>query len=317
MFLGFAGGEYSRTELVQMSPGDQVAADPYVVRYVGLSVTDDGRKQAVTARVEVLRDGAVVQHMFPATWFFRGREDEPTTEVALRRELTRDLYVVFKEYDAATQQVALEVTVNPLVNWIWFGVGVLAIGTGIALLPERALAFAASRVPEGAVTTGLLVLALVLGGATRAVAQHVEAPPSRIIIPRTPLEKELQGSLICMCGTCGRKRVGECTCSVAADMRAEIASVVKTVKTRDEAIQYFVTKYGSQEVLASPIDKGFNRLAWLLPYGLGLVGLLFAGRVALRWSRPAAAREPLETAPAGPASHALNERLDDELRDLD
>ena len=28
-------------------------------------------------------------------------------------------------------------------------------------------------------------------------------------------------------------------------------------------------KYGSQEVLAAPIDKGFNRLAWLLPYAVG------------------------------------------------
>ncbi len=44
-------------------------------------------------------------------------------------------------------------------------------------------------------------------------------------------------------------------------------------KTHDEIIQYFLTKYGGQEVLAEPINKGFNRLAWLFPYVMGLVGV--------------------------------------------
>jgi hypothetical protein len=66
-------------------------------------------------------------------------------------------------------------------------------------------------------------------------------------------------------------------------------------------------------VLAAPIDKGFNRLAWLLPYGVGALGVVLIGTAALRWSRRHAAPEPaIVAAPA-----ALNSRLDDELRDLD
>jgi cytochrome c biogenesis factor len=42
------------------------------------------------------------------------------------------------------------VVVNPLVNWIWVGFGVLALGSIIAMLPESSFAFAASRVPSGA-----------------------------------------------------------------------------------------------------------------------------------------------------------------------
>jgi len=68
-------------------------------------------------------------------------------------------------------------------------------------------------------------------------------------------------------------------------------------------------------VLASPIDKGFNRLAWLLPYGIGATGVVMIAGLALKWSRRAAPR-PSSAAAAG-ANQALEQRLDDELRDLD
>ena len=80
-----------------------------------------------------------------------------------------------------------------------------------------------------------------------------------------------------MCGTCGRQLVGECTCGYAAEMRAEIANLVKMGLTRDQVLQYYIQKYGSQEPLAMPMDKGFNRLAWFLPYVLGATGLLVVG----------------------------------------
>ena len=59
----------------------------------------------------------------PARWFFAKHEEEPTTEVAIRRAPAEDLYVVLAGYDVTTQQATYAVTVNPLVNWIWFGFG--------------------------------------------------------------------------------------------------------------------------------------------------------------------------------------------------
>jgi cytochrome c-type biogenesis protein CcmH/NrfF len=85
--------------------------------------------------------------------------------------------------------------------------------------------------------------------------------------------------------------------------------------THDEIIDYYVGKYGSQEVLASPIDEGFNRIAWLLPYGIGLAGVVLVGGAAVRWSRRRAEAAPTETIPT--VDPGLESRLDDELRDLD
>jgi cytochrome c-type biogenesis protein CcmF len=317
IFLGFAGSGYQRKEEIpDMKPGQQVVMQPYTVLYQGLSAGDDGQKQMITATLSVTRNGKSLGQFYPARWFFHGHESEPTTEVALRRSVADDVYLVLQSYDVQTQSAVISVIVNPLVNWIWLGVGVMLIGTIIALLPERAFAFATASIPERAVTTTLLVVLLVTGWATAANAQHIVPAQTVAVVPRTPVEKDLQHSIICMCGTCGRKLVGECTCNIAAGMRDEISKQLAAGQSRDQVIQYFLQKYGSEEVLAAPLDRGFNRLAWLVPYVAGLVGIVVVGGIAVRWSR---GRRHVVTPPpaAPPASAELQSRLDDELRDLD
>src|SRR5205085_12682503 len=97
-------------------------------------------------------------------WVFRHHEEAPTTEVGIRRTFAEDLYVVMPSNDPSTmasQTAPLQIVINPLVNWIWLGFGVLAFGTGIALLPERALSFATARSSvEATATVGMLLLML-------------------------------------------------------------------------------------------------------------------------------------------------------------
>ena len=77
----------------------------------------------------------------------------------------------------------------------------------------------------------------------------------------------------------------------------------------------FVQEYGGQQVLAAPIDRGFNRLAWALPYAIGVLSLFLAGLLAVRWSRRSG-QMAIAGVPGGDDA-ALGSRLDDELRDLD
>jgi cytochrome c-type biogenesis protein CcmH/NrfF len=98
-------------------------------------------------------------------------------------------------------------------------------------------------------------------------------------------------------------------------MRAELAGLVGAGKTHDEIIQYYIAKYGSEEPLASPLDRGFNRLAWLFPYALGASGIVLVAVAAVKWSRhPATGQSGDAPAESDPA---LDERVDDELRNLD
>ena len=100
--------------------------------------------------------------MYPAKWYFRKHEDQPTTEVAIRRSFSEDLYLVMPAFSLQEQSASMEIVVNPLVNWVWVGFGFLALGTFIALLPEAAFAFAVAKIPANAVTTSMLLLSLVL-----------------------------------------------------------------------------------------------------------------------------------------------------------
>ena len=318
IFFGFAGEGFKREEQVLLRPGQQTTIGDYTARYDRMRVTTDDQKQAVTAYMTVFKNGEQVATLYPAKWFFHKRPQEPTTEVAIRRSIAEDFYIVLAAYDPATQSVSLQLDVNPLVNWVWFGFGILALGTGIALLPERALATAMARVPEAAgtaTTTAAFLLAMILLSSgvfaqTSGTAQEV-AP-----VERSALEKQLEGEIICMCGGC-RSPLNDCPmlhCAMRENEKAMLREQVAQGKTHDEIIDFFVAKFGGQDVLGAPIDRGFNRLAWLFPYLVGATGAVAVGVAAVRLSRR---REEPEAAAAAEADPTLEERLDDELRDLD
>ncbi len=150
MYLGFAGEGFKLEQQVLLKPGDTATVGHYTVKNLAVKVSDDGQKQMVTGHVAVSEDGKSLGTMYPARWFYRKHEQQPTTEVAIRRTPAEDLYLVMPAYELGDQSMSLQVVVNPLVNWIWTGFGLLVIGTGIALLPERAFAFALGRVPASA-----------------------------------------------------------------------------------------------------------------------------------------------------------------------
>jgi cytochrome c-type biogenesis protein CcmF len=316
MFLGFAGQGFKQSEQVLLKPGQQTTVGEYTLRMDSLRVTQDNTKQMVTGYLTAFKGGEEIGKMYPARWFFN-KHEEPTTEVAIRRMPGEDLYVVMPSYQVSDQSASLEIVVNPLINWIWVGFAVMALGTGIVLLPERTFAFAMAKFPaEVATTAGMLLL--VVGLASPALAQHNTGAVSVPVVPRSAAERELQKGIVCMCGTCGRKNLAECTCSTAEEMRTELAGLVSAGKTKDDIIQYYIAKYGSQEPLASPIDKGFNRLAWLFPYAMGGLGAIGGAFMLKRWSRRSADSDvPTTSVPASAEDAALQARLDRELEDLD
>jgi len=307
MFLGFAGEGFKQKQTVEVTPGQEITVRDFTVRFDALKVTDDGRKQMVTGETTVFRDGAELTRMYPARWYFRKHEDAPTTEVAIRRSFSEDLYIVMSDFDLAEQRASVEVVVNPLVNWLWFGFGMLAFGTFIALLPERAFAFADAKVPAGAATASLLLLALVLWPSA-VLAQEV-APRVRF----TELEERVRSEVMCTCG-CRRSLTfcGMANCHGEADQMARLREYISQGQSHDQILASFVSDMGG-EILMSPPDSGFNRLAWLLPYLLGAAGLVTIVVTARRWSRPVAVAGGADVM----VDPALDARLDDELRDLD
>ena len=309
IFLGFAGSGFSQDEQVLLKPGQQAQVGDFVVRLDKISVTDDGAKQMITGHTTVFRDGEQIAQLYPAKWFFRKHEQEPTTEVAIRHTFWEDLYLVMPAYDVQEQSASMEIVINPLVNWIWLGFGLLAVGTGIALLPEAAYSFAVAKVPAGAVTTSLLMLALVLWPSlARAQGEMVS------VKERSPLHRQLESEIMCTCGC--KSPMGSCpmrpNCGHYDTQAARLDGYLAEGKGHDAVLAAFVEEFGGQAVLAAPIDRGFNRLAWMVPYMAAAVALVGIVVTARRWSRPA---EP--AASDASTDPAIDARLDDELRNLD
>jgi cytochrome c-type biogenesis protein CcmF len=312
IFLGFAGEGLKQSEQVVLKPGQQTTVGDFTVRLDALRVSDAGRKQMVTAHATVLKDGRKFDRMYPAKWFFRKHEDQPTTEVAIRRGFAHDVYLTLAAFELDEQSASMEININPLVNWIWVGFGVMAMGTFIALLPEQAFAFALTRVPAGAAATTTLLLALVFWPALA----HAQAGQQVAPVQRSDLQRQLEGEIMCTCGGC-RLSVGNCgmmNCHGREEQRKKIEAHLAAGKDHDQVIAAFVSEFGAQDILMAPIDRGFNRLAWLVPYAVGVGGLVLIVVMARRWSRAA-------TVPAGAAGMGVDagfdERLDDELRNLD
>jgi cytochrome c-type biogenesis protein CcmF len=315
VFLGFAGQGFKQEEQALLSQGQQVSVGHFTVRHDGLRVTSDAQKQMVTGQVTVLEDGKEIAQLRPARWFFNKHEDEPTTEVALRRTAGEDLYVVLASYDVTNQTATYAVTINPLVNWIWMGFGVLALGTGLALLPDTVFAFATSQIPAGAATTSLLILLLLLpAGATLRAQENGQTVQA---IQRSDLERQLEGEILCTCGC--RRSLTNCgmpNCEGHAAQSAKLKEYLAQGMDHDQIVAAFIKDFGGEYILSSPVDKGFNRLAWLFPYLIGASGAAMVGFAAFKWSR-LPSDEPAAPKTEAAADSALQARLDDELRDLD
>jgi cytochrome c-type biogenesis protein CcmF len=315
IMLGFAGRGFKQDKIVLLQPKEQTTLGAFTIRNDGIKVTDDGAKQMVTGHMAIFKDGKQIDTMYPARWFFRKHESEPTTEVAIRRSIAGDLYITLavQPKDVGSQNASLEIFVNPLVDWIWFGFGVMAIGTGLALLPEESLSFALAKAPAagGAATTTIGILLVLLFSGATLFAQG-DAP----IVPRTPLEQQLHSEINCSCGGCfgPLKDCPMMYCATRQQEKGEIRDLVDRGQSHDQIIAAFVEKYGGQQVLNAPIDKGFNRLVWMIPSALGLGGIGLVGFVALRWSKRRDNSPAEDSAPEDPS---VKERLDDELRDLD
>jgi cytochrome c-type biogenesis protein CcmF len=268
----------------------------------------------VTAHVSVTgANGEDLGQMHPAKWFFRKHEQEPTTEVAIRRSFAEDLYIVMPAFEIADQTASVEVHINPLVNWVWFGFAILALGTAVALLPETALGFAvAARLPAHAATASMLILGLLLFP-NLVLAQHVVAPNSQLQVFSSDV-RQVARKLACWCGGCSHLPVGDCACGHCAMEKTKITTMLKEGKSEGDVLDLYIAQYGGQQILSEPRNEGAGRILWLVPYLAGLGGAFAVAIIAVRWSR-----RPAAAVPGGPTidDPTLAARLDDELRDLD
>jgi cytochrome c-type biogenesis protein CcmH/NrfF len=172
----------------------------------------------------------------------------------------------------------------------------------------------------------------------KEAAQHVDSPGASEEIAAAPaVAQRLFRDLVCLCGGCKRETLDKCPCAYAKAERDKVMGMLagKDISTDAAAEKAYteirdalVAEYGGQQILTVPIDKGFNKLAWIIPWVVFALALTLVVVVGQRWVRrgrlaTASARASSAAAAANTARRPAladeerEDRLDDELRDID
>ena len=98
---------------------------------------------------------------------------------------------------------------------------------------------------------------------------------------------DLGHRMMCVCGC--NQILMECNhvgCAYSSRMRNELVAAIDRGDNDDLVLQSFVQKYGTT-VIAAPTTKGFNRVAWIMPYLALVVGLMGVVLIVRVWrTRP-------------------------------
>ncbi len=119
--------------------------------------------------------------------------------------------------------------------------------------------------------------------------------------------REIESELRCV--VCQNLSVADSPSDLAREMRALVREQLEQGKSRQEILDYFVSRYG-EYVLLSPPKRGFNLLVWGLPFVGLLAGAYGVYVVARRWTMP-----PADGPAPSPADPAYAERVRRELEE--
>jgi cytochrome c-type biogenesis protein CcmH/NrfF len=189
----------------------------------------------------------------------------------------------------------------------------LFFGTVIAFLPDRAyaLAAAAAKSDKTAATIAILLLVFTVGVARAE-------PPNSGNFARNDHDRSVFQKLKCLCGTCLHS-LDECggrdDCGSGVMRRGEVQRMIDQGMSDQSILDAEVAKYGA-ETLRMPVDKGINRLAWILPYGAFLAAAGVLVMFARRWSLKKKPATP-DAKPPADEDAEYADKLADELDKLD
>jgi cytochrome c-type biogenesis protein CcmF len=148
IFIGFAGYAFNRSAEKPMGTGDTMEIGPYTLKNLGNTQESNPNYDSEFSLIDVYENGKKVlaQPMAPEKRVY-AVNGQPQTMVANHSTMRWDLYLVYEGTDQATGLPIIKAFLNPLVMWIWVGLGVVVFGTLVAMVPNLSPARAAVAVP--------------------------------------------------------------------------------------------------------------------------------------------------------------------------
>jgi cytochrome c-type biogenesis protein CcmF len=137
--VGIAGSSlYNANQTFQMEPGKSMQVGRAALHLDSIEQKRMVNYSAIQANVTLTEANGQTTVLQPQRRFYdKGMEPgQSASEVAIRFSLAGDVYVNLAGWDEGGKMVAIQVILNPLVNWIWIGGGLLALGAIFCLIPR-------------------------------------------------------------------------------------------------------------------------------------------------------------------------------------
>ena len=143
--IGMTASSIWKEERIQvMRAGDQVVVGGYTVTFKGTEEISGPNYDALRGRFTAARPGEAAFADLKAEKRFYRVERQDTTEAAIRSTLTGDLYAVIGEPQNGGGYVT-RLYFEPMVAWIWGGIGLVVLGGMVSLTDRRHRVGAPSR----------------------------------------------------------------------------------------------------------------------------------------------------------------------------
>lgn len=124
---------------------------------------------------------------------------------------------------------------------------------------------------------------------------------------------DLGHRMMCVCG-CNQILL-ECNhvgCPLSDRMRDQLAAAIQRDNSDDGVLQSFVQEYGTT-VLAAPTARGFDKVAWIMPFAVFFAGSFLAVYVIRNWRERNPAHAFAGTGPAALEKYREQARKETEL----
>jgi cytochrome c-type biogenesis protein CcmF len=144
---------YQTEKDVRMQIGDTVTAGGYEFRLANMSRVRGPNYEAARADIQVTRGGTLITTMHPEKRAFTAAQNV-TSETAIDRSILRDLYVSLGD-QVEGGAWTVRVYHKPLINWIWGGALLMAIGGAFAVTDRRYALQSRKEREEAKLATGV------------------------------------------------------------------------------------------------------------------------------------------------------------------
>jgi cytochrome c-type biogenesis protein CcmF len=126
---------YTHERDVALSQGESIGVGPYEFRFADLRAIEGPNYDATRARVDVLREGRTVAVLHPEKRHYWAQRSV-MTEAGIETRWGTDLFAALGE-DLGAGRWSIRAQVRPMINFIWIGAFIMALGGAIAACDRR------------------------------------------------------------------------------------------------------------------------------------------------------------------------------------